>query len=131
VERGRCIFNLSQDWFDHGTTYIGQTKWPSLKFIGEFFMVVSQEMEDGGMNVIYRSSTRHSIIPHLVGLAVRDTSGDSSTGHPHGKSIGVMIPAQESHLFSFAVFLHGRPAKLTSPHHQCFLQQSPLLQIEQ
>ena len=41
-----------------------------------------------------------------------------------------MISSLENILFAFPVFLHGRSSKFSSPNHQCFFEQSSLLQIK-
>ena len=65
----------------------------------------------------------------VVGGPMTHAGPDAATGHPNTVSLRVMIsplaPTQ-----SRVGFDHRSATKLTTPDHQCVVQQSPLLQIE-
>lgn len=72
---------------------------------------------------------RKGAIAHLIGFAVSDPRFDSSSGHPKGKGVGVVIAAEEGHFSSVPVFLHRSSAEFTAPDDEGVIQHSPLFEV--
>src|SRR5690606_35949131 len=110
---------------------VGEPEWPSLELICEFFMVQPELIENGSLDVVYTYLPPDWIVTNLIRFSPRHALLDAAAGHPHGEGLQVMVPPHERHLFSVAVFLHGCPSEFSTPHHQRFIQQAALLQIQQ
>ena len=54
-------------------------------------MVDTEEVQDGGMEVVDVDSVFHSLVAKFVTCSVVGTSLDASSGHPHGEGVGIMV----------------------------------------
>src|SRR5688572_28728215 len=70
---------------------------------------------------MHRLFVRNIFIAELVRGAPRDAGLDSTTGHPDGECIDMMVAA--------AALPHRRASKLTTPQYERVFQHSALLQI--
>src|SRR5690606_22339898 len=111
---------LCQYIMHHLSPYVGQPKIPSLKFIRQSFVIKSQLMQNGSMQIMDVNPVAYSIVPNFVGFTVTHPSFDSSSRHPHGKRLQVMISSVKSH--AGPSLHHRRPAKLSTPNDQSFIQ---------
>src|SRR5262245_10152475 len=66
----------------------------------------------------------NGLVTELVGFAIACPPLCTASGKPIGECVGVVI---SSRLFGF--LSHGQSTELTSPNHECLIQQSPLLEI--
>src|SRR5690606_35887902 len=51
--------------------------------------------------------------------------------HPHREGLHMMIAAKVGIGLTLPVFLHRRASKLTTPHHERFIEKSALFEVEQ
>ena len=90
--------------------------------IGELLVVKSELVEDGGMEVMEMGSVLHGRNPIFIGRTKSEPTLDSSSCHPEGKSLVVVVPA--------VLFLHVRGAtEFSSPDDEGFLQHATFLQV--
>src|SRR5690606_20197970 len=83
------------------------------------------------MQVMDGGSFVYSCKAEIIGDTVTGSFFYAAAGYPHREGVYVVISSQEAHLFPFPVFLHRCSTKLSTPDHECFFQQSPLLQIKE
>ena len=88
-------------------------------------MVQSQQMQDGGMEIVDGDDLVDRFVSELIGGPVAESLLHPSPSQPAGKSIGIMIP-------SLGPFLEGGHAsKFSAPHHEGLFQKTPLLEVDQ
>ena len=79
-------------------------------------------MEDRGVEIVHGHFVFDGLVSEFVSLSVRDPRFDSAPGHPHGKSIRIMVPS--------VLILRGwRSSELSSPNNQRFVEQVSLLEV--
>ena len=92
--------------------------------ISQVVGIQSKLVQDGCMQAFDMEPVGFGLAPQFIRFPNADTPLDAACGHPHGESPGVVIAAG-----SFPVLGRGLPAKFSTPHHEGFIQQSPLLQV--
>ena len=85
-------------------------------------MIKPKLVQYRGLDIITVALSRHRIIANFIRFTITESLFYATTGHPHGKSIRMMIPSFKWILFPFTVFLHRRAAEFSTPNHQCFFQ---------
>lgn len=123
--KGAALENLP----DHSSVYVRQPEIAARISIGQAFVIESQLMQHGGVEIVHR----HFVFRHrhrkFVGRSVGHAPTNSTPGHPNGVAVNVMIP---SYLGRILDRLHGgSAAHLATPDDERFIQHSPLLQIGQ
>ena len=68
---------------NHIAVHISQPMIASLVSIGELFVINTQTMKNGGMQIVNLHSIFDGLITELIGGTVDDPGLDSSSGHPH------------------------------------------------
>ncbi len=112
---------------------IGQTKVPAGITVGELFMVKSEQRQDGGMQIVYMYTILDSLEPELIGRTVSLSALHSTTGHPDGEPMVVVVTSID--LTGVAArrwkFYDRRPPELSSPQHERLVKESALLEVFQ
>src|SRR5690606_31375321 len=127
----RCFIYSLDNIFDYGAFHISQPERSPLEFISKLFMVKAKQMQHGRMDIVNRRSAADAGKPNFIRFTVADPISDSTSSHPNGISIGMVITSQEWHVVVIAVFLHRSPSKFTTPNDQGLFQQSALLQVHE
>ena len=92
-------------------------------FEAELFEIQTEEVEDGGIEVVERVDVLDRLLAKFVGDAVADSGLHACAGHPAGEAIGVMVAA-------FGAFLEeGHTAKLGAPDDEGVLQEPALFEV--
>lgn len=99
---------LCQDFADHPSMDISQAEIPTSMFVSEFFVIQSQLVKDGCMQVVEMDLVLDGIVTIIIGGTVTDARFDASARKPHGKAMGIMIPA-------IASLCSGRTAEFAAP----------------
>jgi len=115
---------LDQQFLDHLAADVREPKITTLESESQLGMIETQQMKNRSLHVVDMNLVLGSMEPELVGGSERLTRFDTRSGKPHGKGIDMMIPAESLSLLS-----HRRSPELSSPDHQCLVQQSSLLKI--
>ena len=111
-----------QNLVDHLPSYVSETEVAPIEEIGEAFVVDTEEVQDGGMEVVDVDSVFHSFVAEFVTCSVVGTSLDASSGHPHGEGVGIMVSTLT------ALRVGGAP-EFPSPDHEGILEHSPGLEV--
>src|SRR3954470_18625621 len=116
---------LSHHCLDDLAMHIREPEVPALKAISELLMIETEEVQDGGVQVVNMDLPLHHSESELIGFAENHTGLHATAGKPHGIGIDMMVTSDR-----LAHFAHGRAAELTAPDHQRILQKSATLEIE-
>ena len=82
---------LTQDAVNNLTMHIGQTILASLKFVGQLFMVHSQQMQDCRIKVVDMNGVINDVVAEFIRLTISDSALYSSTSEYRREAIGMMI----------------------------------------
>ncbi len=107
----------------------GQACIQSLKLCGEAFVIDSQEMEKGRMEIANVHSIGNDVVPPGAGFSERDAWFHAASRHPHAEASGMMVTAVIG-CCQLALRVI-RAAKFATPDHQRVLEHAALLQILQ
>src|SRR5260370_15911316 len=92
------------------------------KAVSQPFVVDSQEMEQGGVQVVNLDLVFDDEVAVVVGGAVDGSALAAATGQPDRETKGIVIAAVRA-------LGHGCTAELTAPQDQGLLQQAARLQV--
>ena len=92
------------------------------KPIRQLRVVNPHQVQDGRMEVVHFHLVLDGVITPVIRGAIRHSTLDSTTSHPHREAVRVMIAA-------IATLCHRRSTKLTTPNHQSVLQHPAGLEI--
>lgn len=111
-----------QDFLDDATMNVSQAIIAAGVMKRQPFMVETQLMQDGRMQVMYMNLVVDGSESKLVRLPVRHSALDSGPREPHGEAVMIVVAA-------VAIFRSRSSSELTSPHDQRIFQQATLLEI--
>ncbi len=90
--------------------------------IDEFGVIETEEVQDGGMQVVNVEAVLDRVQTEVIGGAIGESTAHAASGHPHGEPGGVMIPA-------IALFAHGGASELTAPDDERLFEQSACFEV--
>ena len=67
----------------------------ALEPISQLFMIEAQLMHNCGLQVMYMNSVFGDFEPQFIGLAVVESTFDSTAGHPHSETVRVVVSSQD------------------------------------
>jgi hypothetical protein len=102
------------------STYIRQPKPSSLMLENQFFMVYSQKVEQGGLEIMHMYGVFDNIVAKFTGFTMGVSLLDTTPCHPHGKTPWVVI-ATVIFFCQLPLRIIGS-AKLSSPDNQGIIQ---------
>ena len=105
--------------------HVGQAKVTAIVTVGEFLVVQSQLMEDGGVQIVHVHLAFHGMVAVLVGVAMGEAGLKAAAGKPGREAIRVVVAA------SALVLRVGRSTKFAAPPHDGVIQQATLLEVLQ
>ena len=108
---------LSEDSFRHHTGDVRQTKVSAGETVRESFVIQSEKVEHGGMEIVDVHPIFNGVVADLIRGAVDFSSLHAPSGHPDGVAVGIVIP-------SVAAFRYWRAAELTGPNDQVSFSKS-------
>ena len=95
--------------------------------VGEAFVINTQGLQDGGVEVVHMNGVLQNIVSVFIRFTVLESSLEASTGHPH-REASPMVVASVVVLGQFALRINGS-AKFASADHDRVLEQPALLEI--
>ena len=84
---------LSEDGLNDVTVDVGEAIVAALEFIGELFVIDSEEVEEGGVEIVNVDGVFDGVKADVVGLAVGDAGFHAAASHPDGEGVRVVITA--------------------------------------
>src|SRR5262249_23944595 len=99
----------------------------ALIFEDQLFMLHSQLMQNGGVQVTDMHRVFGDIVRHLIGLAIDEPGFNSGTGHPKAETTRVMV-APVIFFGEFALAINRAP-EFTAPDYQGIVEHATLFQI--
>ena len=73
---------------------VGQAEVAAVVAVGEPFVIETQEVEDGGVEIVMRDAVLDGVHAEFVGGAVGDPPLDAAARHPHGEAVMVVAAAE-------------------------------------
>jgi hypothetical protein len=101
---------------------VGQSIVALLKMVGQLLVIQTQQIQNGSLQIVNMHRVLDDGKTEFIGLAVGESTFDSTPGHSYGETVGVVV-ATEHIAIGGSTFSEWCPAKLTSPHNQGFIQQ--------
>jgi hypothetical protein len=90
-------------------------------------VIKAQTVEHGGVQIMDMNTIFDRMKSEVICFANRLATLDTSTCHPHCKTLSVMIASTASLLTWRAILCQRRAAKLTTPNNKRIVQQTSLL----
>ena len=117
----RTVFRQrsGDDLFDHSAVHIGQPKISTAVAVGQFFVIQTHQMQDGGVQVVNMHFVFDSGETEFIRCTVSHAPLDASTGQPHGKTMMVVIA-------TVTVLGNRRATEFPPPDNQRVLQEIAL-----
>src|SRR6266498_1054574 len=123
--------NSGEQFPDHLPLHVGQAEIAAGAAEGQFFVIKSEQGQDGGVQVVDVDLVLGRLETVFIGGAVDITAAHATSGHPHAEAIVIMVAA--INLAGVAPgggqFHGGCPTEFTSPDDQGVLEQATLLEI--
>ncbi|MEY3459406.1 MAG: hypothetical protein RL215_2563 [Planctomycetota bacterium] len=123
---GACCFlaawRSADDGVDDISGDIGQSEVAAGVAEGELFVIESEEVEEGGMEIMDMDAIMDGAEPEFVRFAPGHSTANTAPGEPCGEAIVVVIA-------SGAIFGGGGASKFTSPEDERVFEQSALFEV--
>ena len=100
----------------------------ALEFEGEAFVVHSEEVEDGGLEVMDVNFVGGDFEAEVVAGAVGVAGFETAAGHHDGEDVGVVV-ATEVFAFGGAAFAEGCAAEFPTPDNESVFEESALFEV--
>lgn len=81
------------------------------------FMIKAEEVKHGGVQVINVDFAIDRVVSEVVGHSMDDSSLDAATGHPHRKSMLIVLA-------TVAILSVRRASEFTAPHDERVIKQT-------
>ena len=95
---------------------VGQSVVSALKLIDELLVVDSEQVHDGGIQVVNVHGVLRNVVAVVIRCPKREAFLDSGSGQKYGEATGMVIPAViGSSKFALRI---NRSSKLTTPNDQ-------------
>jgi hypothetical protein len=104
---------------------IGQTKVASLEAVGEFRVVESEEVQESRVEVVDVDFVFDDVEAEFIGFTHGYSGFKAAAGHPHGKSLRMMIAAEFATGVGIA-FDHRRTSKFAAPQYERVVEKAAL-----
>ncbi len=101
---------------DDVSVHIGQSSLDAVVVEAESTVIESSDVKDGGMEVVNAGGLLDRLVSKRVGRPIGERRLDSSTGHPCGEAIGVVIASTGSFLEC------GHAAEFAAEDDECILE---------
>ena len=121
---GRLKTNSGQNVVDNVTIDIGQSEIPAAIPKCQSFVVDPQQVQHGGVQIVHMHLVLCGIKTKVIGLTVTKSTFHTSTRHPVGECVWVMVTT----VISLSCW---GASEFSPPHQKCLIQQATLFQIHQ
>ena len=117
---------LRKDFLDDVAADVGQAVVAALEAERQLEMVQTQQMQQCGLQVVDVDDVFDRVVTEFVGVPDRLPAFDAATGQPHGKTIDVMVAADQVSRFALR-----RATELAAPDDDGVVEQTALLKVSQ
>src|SRR5262245_802628 len=119
---------LAEDFpYDARFLIVGESHQPAVAPIDQLLMVQAEQMQKSGVIVEVVHNVFDCLMAEFVSLTMSVSSPETTAGQPHGKPVGVVIPAD---LVPPLIILDYRQAThLPAPVDNGCVEQAPALKI--
>lgn len=100
---------------------VGEAEVTAFVFVGEFLVFDAEEVKGGGVEVVDVEGVFCRGEAKGIGLAVGDSSFNSTTGHEHGSGLSVVVAT--------GALGHGSATEFTAPDDEGVVEEAALFQI--
>ena len=83
--------DLGEDFVDDVALDVGEAEVAAGVAVGEFFVIETEEMEDGGVEVVDVDAVLGGLESEVVGGAVDVAAFDAPACQPHGESVVIVV----------------------------------------
>lgn len=120
-----------QDTFYDLAVDVRETELPSLIAEGQLLMVDSEQVKDGGVEVVNVDGVAGDGVSQLIGGTMDMAAPRAATSHPDGIGILVVVAPRIAALVPFASgsLSHGRTAELSTPDHKGVVEEAALPEV--
>lgn len=122
---GRCDSDgksSRDDFFHNASGHVCQAERTTMMLEGQTFMVESEQMENGGMQIIDVNLPIDAEIPEVIGGAMRHSALDPTPGHPHRESMMIVFAA-------ISILSMRCSSEFSSPKNERVVEQAAGFQI--
>ena len=109
---------LSQNLPHDMAVDVGEAEVTAFVFVGEFLVFDAEEVEGGGVEVVDMEGVFCRGKAEGIGLAVGDSSFNSTTGHEHGAGLGVVVAT--------GALRHRGATEFTAPDDEGIVEEAAL-----
>ena len=120
--RTRLRRTSGQDGFFHAPRDVGEAEVAPGVFVGEFLVIETEEVEDGGVEVVHVDPSGNGGVAHLVGASMGVSGFGAASGQPGGEAARVVVTSVLS-------LRKRRAPELATPPDQSVFEQPPLFEI--
>ena len=113
---------LGKNAADDMSVHVGEAYIAAAETVCQFFVIQSEKLQDGGMEIKDLSHILHGMHADVVGRTVGQAAFQAPTRHPDREG-GLVVVA------TIRLRSVRRAAKLSRPNHQCLFQQASGLQV--
>ena len=104
---------------------IGEAEVAAAVAVGELFVIETEEVEQGGLEVVHVDAVLHGAEAEVVSGAVGLTAAHPGPGQPDGEAVVVVIAPRGGFEFVVLGELHGgRSAELAAPEDEGFIEKA-------
>ena len=111
----------------HPTLHIGQAEIASLESMHKTLVIHPEAVKNRGVQIMHMDLVPGREIAVLISLPMGHPRLDPAPSHPDAESMGMMVSA----VVPASALGHRGSTKLPPPDHQGFIEQAPLLEINQ
>ena len=115
--RGLNAYSGAEEFTEWAAFVLVDALGAAFVLIHEAGVIDTEEMQDGGVEIVDMEAVLYRIQTELIRGAVGAAALHTAAGHPHGEAGGVVIA-------SIAFFAHGGPAEFAAPDDEGFVQQA-------
>ena len=105
--------------------YIRQSEVPALVSVGQSFVVEAEQVEQGGIEVVYVDGVSADVESKVIGFSVNESFLHTSSCEPYGEASIVMVASVVAALY------HGGASEFAAPDHKCVVEHTAAFQIDE
>jgi hypothetical protein len=114
-----------QQVFDDVSVDVGEAEIAALMGVSKALVVEAETVKDGGLEVVDVNGVFDDVKAEFIRGAIGEASFYSTTSHPHGEGLGMVI-ATEAAAERSVIFDHGSTTEFAASNDEGIVQQTAL-----